>query len=261
MTPALSFCFHSHTFRPSILAAIRSAGAANPEARTFVYCDAESIRRYQPYLPSAIFDDLGRYLEVLHTRRLEVAAQKMRALVLQRHGGWYLDAFDTLTLRPLPQVERFTLGEECWDAGRRCTGVCASPPGSPFTTAWLEAMRQVPDEAWNHWTDQLLCNQLIDSRRYAVDTLPTGRLNWPSESGFTGELRLCEDQISWLLENAWVIHYFGRGALGVPYKEMDLALLQRCRELDGWLPRRILAWCESREQVGPGGPAFTGGAE
>lgn len=247
MTPALSFCFHSATFRPSILAAIRSASEANPGARVFVYCDAESIRRYSPYLPSATFEDLGRYLDPLHTSRMEIAAQKMRALALQLHGGWYLDSFDTLTLRPLPAVERFTIGEECWDARRRCTGVCASPPGDPFATAWLEAMRRVPDRDWNHWADQELCNQLIDSRRHGVDTLHTGRLNWPSESGFMGELRLCEDQISWLLEHAWVIHYFGRGAQGVPYKEMDLARLQRCRALNGWLPRRILQFCQDLE--------------
>ncbi|MCP3137347.1 glycosyltransferase family 32 protein [Pyxidicoccus xibeiensis] len=253
-TPALSFCFQDTHVRPTVVAAIRSAMAHNRGAAVHVYCDTASITRYQPLLPKARFEDLSQSFAALQTTRLDVAARRMRALALHRHGGWYLDAFDTLTLRPLPEVERFTIGEECWDARRRCTGACASPPGDPFALAWLTAMKAVPDAQWDHWSDQTLCNRVIDSGRFAVDRLPTGRLNWPSESGFTGELRLSEDQIEWLLDNAWVIHYFGRGARGLAYKEMDLTNLRRCRNLDGWLPRLILHYSKGLPTT-PSGPS------
>ncbi|MBJ6764104.1 hypothetical protein JGU66_25300 [Myxococcaceae bacterium JPH2] len=240
MTPSLLFCFHGGPLRPTAIAAVRSAISHNPQATVRAWCDASALALYQPLLPSVLFEDLAVHFEALGTTRVDIAARRMRALALYRHGGWYLDAFDTLTLRPLPAVERFTVGEECWDPRRRCAGVCASPPGDAFAAAWLEAMKAVPESTWDHWTDQTVCNRLIDSRRFTVEALPTGRLNWPSESGFTGELRLSEDQIAWLLENAWVLHYFGRGARGVPYKEMNATTLRRCRTLNGWLPRLIL---------------------
>jgi|GEM_PF-3868984 len=240
MTPALNFCFHGGALRPTVVAAIRSAMKHNPQARTFIYCDEPGIRRYQPLLPGAHFEDLAEHCSRLGTTRLEVASRRMRAFALLQNGGWYLDAFDTVTLRPLPAVERFTIGEECWDSRRRCAGVCASPPGDAFAEHWLAAMMAVPEADWDHWTDQTVCNRLIGLHGKLVESLPTGRLNWPSESGFTGELRLSEDQVAWLLENAWVIHYFGRGARGVPYKEMGMSALRHCRKLGGWLPRLIL---------------------
>ena len=253
MTSALTFCFHDHTVRPSLVAAVRSAMAHNRDAVVRIYCDPESIPRYQPLLPKAHFEDLTQYFDTLQTTRMDIAARRMRAFALHRHGGWYLDAFDTLSLRPLPDVERFTIGEECWDPRRRCAGICASPPGSPFATAWLTAMKGVPDAQWDHWTDQTLVNRVIDSGRFPVERLPTGRLNWPSESGFVGELRLSEDQVEWLLDNAWVVHYYGRGARGIPYKEMNLTTLRRCRNLDGWLPRLILHYSRGvPETPGPG---------
>lgn len=114
--------------------------------------------------------------------------------------------FISSTFRPsivaaiLPAVQRFTIGEECWNPARRCTGVCASPKGDAFAEAWLGAMNAIPDSSWDHWTDQIVCNQLLQSGRYPIDALPTGRLNWPSESGFVGELRLSEDR--------YILHYF-----------------------------------------------------
>jgi hypothetical protein len=248
MTQALSFCFHTESFRPSVIAAVRSASVANAGTRVFVYCDAQSIARYRPFLPFAAFHDLAGFCGDLGTMQLDIAARRMRALALHLHGGWYLDAFDTLCLRKLPDVDRFTIGEECWDPRRRCTGACASPRGGAFVRDWLAEMRRIPEERWDHWTDQIVCNALLDRGSHPADALPTGSLNWPSESGFTGELRLSENQIAWLLENAWVVHYYGHGALGSPYKEMNLVQLSRCRELNGWLPTRILEHCEQ----GPG---------
>lgn len=243
-TVAISFCFHATRFRPSVLAALRSAQAANPSARIFVYCDPGSMDAYAPFVPAARFTDLARFHSDLGTSDPLVAARRMRALSLLLNGGWYLDAFDTLTLRALPEPRVFTIGEECWDQRRRCTGACAAPKGDSFAGAWLESMRRVRPGDWDHWTDQSVCNALIDSGRFAFEALHTGRLNWPSESGFTGELRLSEDQVAWLLEHAWVLHYFGRGALGQAYKEMDLAALRRCRELGGFVPRLVLSFCE-----------------
>lgn len=240
MTPALTFIFHDHIIRPSLVAAVRSAIEHNKNAVINIYCNPESIPRYQPLLPKAHFEDLTQYFGALQTTRMDVAARRMRAFALHRHGGWYLDSFDTLTLRTLPQVERFTIGEECWDAHRRCAGVCASPPGDPFAEAWLTAMKAVPDAQWDHWTDQNIANRVIDSRRYRVDQLFTGLLNWPSDTGFEGELRMSENQVEWLLDNAWVVHYYARGARGIPYREMDLTALRRARNFDGWIPRLIL---------------------
>jgi hypothetical protein len=240
MTSALHFCFHSNFVRPTVIAAIRSAIAHNPQATVYAWCDAATTALYQPLLPNVRFEDLSQHFNTLRTTNVDIAVRKMRALALHLHGGWYLDAFDTLTLRRLPPVEQFTIGEECWDRRRRCTGACASPVGDPFPQAWLAAMNAVPESSWDHWTDQTVANRLIDSGRFRLEQLPTGRLNWPSESGFTGELRICEDQVEWLLENAWVLHYFGRGAKGTAYKEMNAATLRRCRLMNGWLPRLIL---------------------
>jgi len=242
--PTISFCLVDHRVRPTAVAAIRSAQAANPDARVLFHGDEATWDLYGRVLPGVEFRALEPNLARLGTSRLDVAVRKCRALALLENGGWYLDALDTLTFRPLPEVDSFTIGEECWDPRRRCTGVCASPRGGGAVGRWLEAMVRWPDAAWDHWTDQALCNRLLDEGLGPAVTLPTGRLNWPSESGFTGELRLCEDQIAWLEDNAWVVHYYGRGALGVAYKEMDLVQLERARALDGWLPRLVLRWCE-----------------
>jgi hypothetical protein len=252
MTPALTFVFHDHIVRPTVVAAVRSAIAHNRSAVVHIYCDPASIPRYQPLLPKAHFEDLTQYFGPLQTTRMDVAARRMPALALHQHGGWYLDAFDTLTLRTLPAVERFTIGEECWDARRRCPAACASPPGDAFAAAWLNAMKAVPDAHWEPTTEQKLVNRVIDSGRFPVERLPTGQLNWPSDSGFTGELRMSEDQVEWLLANAWVVHYYSRGARGIPYKEMNLTALRRCRNLDGWLPRLILHYSRGvPEGTGP----------
>jgi hypothetical protein len=102
-------------------------------------------------------------------------------------------------------------------------------------------MLAVPDRAWNHWTDQVACAEVARSGAHAVTTLPTGVLNWPSETGFVGEIRLSEEQVAWVSENAWVLHYFGRGAFGQAYKDMDLATLRRCGAFGGWIPRMLLS--------------------
>lgn len=242
--PAITFCFIDERVRPSAVAAMRSAQHENPESQLRVYCDAATRAMYSPRTRGIEYRTLADHYRALGTSRPEVAVRRMRALALVRHGGWYLDAFDTLTLARLPAPSRFTVGEECWQPGRYCSGVCASLPGDDRAAAWLARMVRMHPSDWDHWSDQRALHDVLAG--HAVEALPTGRLNWPSESGFVGELRLSEEQVAWLLHEAWVIHYFGRGAFGTAYKEMDEDSLERCHELGGWLPQQILKWYRSR---------------
>lgn len=240
MTPtkSITFCLVDDNFRPTAMAAINSAAYFNPDANIHIYCNrtVETIYKWRT-------EYSGRSAPSFHVLDSEVPhidERLTRARALQRHGGWYIDAFDTITLRQLPEPDRFTVGESCW-RDWLCAGVVASDRESPITAEWLRRMEAIEPHEWDHWTDERTLQTLLHEPGVdEFDRLDTGKINWPSETGWGGEIPLSENQIRWLIENAWIIHYFYRGAFDLAYKSMTLDQLQYCARLGGWFPRMIV---------------------
>jgi hypothetical protein len=239
-TKSISFSLVDDDFRPSVLAAINSAAKQNPLAAIRVYCTKNVERTYASRTSDVLFFDLASFYDTLDCTDPQIVTRLMRPVVLMTHGGWYIDAFDTITLRTLPEPSEFIIGEECWNGKRWCAGIVGSHPSSPLLNQWLSLMQLIPKNEWNHWTDQDICNRLLQTTSEQFSSLSTYVFNWVSESGFTGEIRLSEQQIRWCQENAWVLHYFGRGAFGVSYKQMSLSQLEEASDLCGWIPQLIL---------------------
>ena len=240
-TDSITFCIVDDHFRPSVLAAINSAAYHNRQATVRVFCNDLAREIYSPRLDAVEFHSIHSAAASLNTDQAAIAERRMRAYALHEFGGWYIDAFDTITMRALPAVERFTVGESCW-RNYVCAGIVASCKGSPIAAEWLQRMIDVPDNQWDHWTDERTLGEIAADHRFndQYDRLDTGKLNWPSETGWHGELQLSENHVQWLHENAWIVHYFYRGAFRLAYKEMTLEQIQYCEAMGGWIPRQIL---------------------
>ena len=240
-TDSISFCVVDDHFRPSVLAAINSARFHNPAATIRIFCNDLAREIYAPRLDTVDFHSLHSAAGTLHTTVEPIAERRMRAYSLWKFGGWYIDAFDTITLRQLPAVDRFTVGESCW-SNFVCAGIAAAPKGCPIAAEWLTRMIATPDETWDHWTDERTLGAIAVDSRFVdqYDRLDTGKLHWPSETGWGGELMLSENHVSWIYQHAWIVHYFFRGAFDMPYKEMTIEQIEHCAEMCGWLPREIV---------------------
>jgi hypothetical protein len=137
--------------------AMKSAKLRNPEFDVFLHSNSQPIGRYWDLVKDYVnFETIVPPVSIhgTHIRRIEHKVDILRLLILDEHGGIYLD-LDTVCLKSLAGFCQsvVVMGRE--DENGLCNAFIAAPPNSEFIKIWLDGYRNFHNQQWNHFSVKL----------------------------------------------------------------------------------------------------------